>query len=346
MILCIIILCLISLFMVIDFFEKIDDFIEYHASFSSVIKYLSCHILVFSSSIIPVSCLLSSIITIGLMDNNLEVTALKAAGISSFRASAAIIFMSLFLSGITFMISELAAPHTNEMARRIWIDEIKSANTPTMMMGSNLWYRDDDMIFHIGLIAPHSSTGKNITIIMFRPGTFEPRTIIYAKNATLANNKWLLEDILIKKTTHDGFNVSPLKSFEINASITIDDFLDNQKKMEDMGFFQLYKLYKRFKNSGLSTMEMKLNIYNKMIFPLSCITLGILGICLGLGTAKYTGLIFASVIGVVVAFSYWITVGFSNSLGLAGSMHLMISSILPHVLAAGASIFFYLRIPT
>ena len=72
------------LFLVIDFFEHFDNIVGEGASVISTAQYFLFKIPLTVSLMLPVAMLLATMLTLGLLSKNSEITAMRAAGL--FRA--------------------------------------------------------------------------------------------------------------------------------------------------------------------------------------------------------------------------------------------------------------------
>mgnify|MGYP001190307826 FL=1 len=79
---CIILATIVGIYIVVDFFDETDIFFESGLSFPSAFFYFISKMPV--AQFIPVSVLLSILVTFGLMNKNNEITALKSGGAGIF----------------------------------------------------------------------------------------------------------------------------------------------------------------------------------------------------------------------------------------------------------------------
>ena len=80
----IILVTVICIFLAVDFFEKIDNFIEAGLPFSKTISFFQFRIPFIIAQIAPVCILLAVLIVFGLMNKNNEIIALKSSGVSVY----------------------------------------------------------------------------------------------------------------------------------------------------------------------------------------------------------------------------------------------------------------------
>ena len=80
-------LCFISLFLVVDIIDNINDFIESDIPRREMLYYFLLSIPGFISIALPMTTLLACIFTIGELQKNHELTAIKSSGISLKKIS-------------------------------------------------------------------------------------------------------------------------------------------------------------------------------------------------------------------------------------------------------------------
>ncbi len=79
-----VLILVVAIYLAVDFFEKIDNFMEAELPFSRTIDFFLHTIPFVLSQIIPVGVLLSVLICFGMMNKHNELTALRSCGISIY----------------------------------------------------------------------------------------------------------------------------------------------------------------------------------------------------------------------------------------------------------------------
>ena len=82
----------VAIFLLIDFIQKIDNFVEANAPQDAVFTYFlfkSPYIII---NMVPVATLLAVIVMLCLMEKNNEITAMKACGVSVFEFTKPVFF--------------------------------------------------------------------------------------------------------------------------------------------------------------------------------------------------------------------------------------------------------------
>ena len=115
----------IVIYLAIDFFENIDNFMEAGMSTSRILEFFQMKLPLIIIQITPVGLLLAVLITFGLMNKNNEIIALKSGGMSVYHFLRPILFLGISFSILYFIFAEIVVPVTVSKANKIWNVEVK-----------------------------------------------------------------------------------------------------------------------------------------------------------------------------------------------------------------------------
>jgi len=91
-----ILIMVVGIYIIVDFLEKIDDFLEAGLSFSKAFAFFVYKTPFITAQIAPVGILLSVLIVFGLMNRNNEIIALTSSGVSTFYLLRPVIIIGLY----------------------------------------------------------------------------------------------------------------------------------------------------------------------------------------------------------------------------------------------------------
>src|SRR6185312_13995372 len=119
----------------------------------------------------------------GLMQKSSELTAMKATGISLYRATLPVIVLSGMFAGGLFIFDQLYIPHTNKR-QEILRNEIKGKPAQTYLQANRQWIVGaDDQIYYYQLFDADTNTFRGVSIFEFDPNSFELTRRISAAQA-------------------------------------------------------------------------------------------------------------------------------------------------------------------
>ena len=116
----ILMLVFIILFILNDVFNDIQEFLEAGSGIRPVLLYLLCKLPGNIRFILPISMLLGCMWTMAEFGKNLEITAMRASGVSLFRCGGPILFVGLIITLINIYFNEALIPYTQNRAEQIY----------------------------------------------------------------------------------------------------------------------------------------------------------------------------------------------------------------------------------
>ena len=128
------------LFILSDFYRDISDFLDADASWRVVAIYLLYRLPGNIRFIMPISMLLGCIWTMAAFGKNLEVTAMRASGVSLIRCGGAIFAVGLVVTALNIYFNESLIPYTSVEAEKIF----DSGADKRRYAKSLLTYKSDD----------------------------------------------------------------------------------------------------------------------------------------------------------------------------------------------------------
>ena len=144
----IVMVTVVGIFLSVELFERLDNFMEARVPLTRMWAYLFYKIPFVISLILPLSLLLSVLITIGLMGKNNELTALKSCGISSYHLSKPIFLTGLFFTFLLFVFAEIIVPISSARMNKIWFHEVQKRSF-SVSKEKNVWLKGDHKITYI-----------------------------------------------------------------------------------------------------------------------------------------------------------------------------------------------------
>jgi hypothetical protein len=138
-----------ALYEIVEAQGLMEDISEGHQPMSLALKYLAYFTPGMLKIVTPIACLVAAMITLGTMARANEDTALKAAGVSIFRISAPLLFVTLGLSFGYFLVQDYVAPYTNRKASYVR-DEIEGRASSATVAGTRWVFGKENRLYAYG----------------------------------------------------------------------------------------------------------------------------------------------------------------------------------------------------
>jgi len=342
-----IVISLIGLYLIVDFFERIRMLLSNDATLRQILLYFLYQIPMILSLMIPIAVLLSSLLTFGILSKNSEIIAMKANGVSLYRTSCPIIIFAGLMCLVSFFLNEFVTPYTNQRTKYIKLVEVQKKEQIGVFKQNQIWYRGRDGIYNFNMFDPMAGILKGIRIT-YLDRTMNPTKRIDAARAVWLNDTWVFYEGLI--TTFSRNRLPVLEYFD---SIVVDlpekpsDFTIVQKDTEEMGYLELRKYIKKIQSEGYDATRYIVDAHGKIAFSLVSVILAVIGISFSLSKSERSGGISQSIaVGIVIGFSYWIVYGFTLSLGRSGSLPPLVAAWTANSLFGVGAIYLFMKLKT
>ena len=184
----------IAIYLVIDFLERIGRFSRAGVPMKSTLSYFICKTPEIINQTTPMAVLMGTILAIGALARNSEITAMRSSGISLVQIGRPLIATAALISMGLLLMQEFVVPRTNE--RLLYIDQVlvQKKGTETSFRRNNIWHRSGNLIMQAKLFEPGKQTLRGITIWELDKG-LTPLARMDAPSATPVGDEWNLVDV-------------------------------------------------------------------------------------------------------------------------------------------------------
>ncbi len=321
----------VFLFLMVDFLQRIDNFIEAKATKGAVLLYFLYKAPFIMVNMVPAAVLISVIILFTAMRKKNELTALRTSGISLFMLSKTMILGSLFIVVGMFLVSETVVPYTSSKGYRIWNVDVQKQDPGLFYGKEEIWYRGGNAIYWIRQFNPKEKTMGNPTFYFF-DSAFRVVKKIEGRKGIWEGDHWRIENGIIQELKEDGqYGFSKFEAYSLRLRETPETFMRGTRKPEEMSYWQLKEYAETVRQEGYNNAKYLVDMNIKLAFPFISLILLTIGIPLAL-TVKKGGSPLAVSIGMAVCFLYVLVLGLSRSLGLAGVLPPLLSAWLASLL--------------
>ncbi|MBW2467093.1 MAG: LptF/LptG family permease, partial [Deltaproteobacteria bacterium] len=215
---------LVTIYLLIDFFERIDDFIEAKKGFGLAAKYFFLKTPLIVEQLIPVIILLGGIIVLGLLNHHGEILALKAVGIHTFRITVPITVTAIVFSLLTLAFAEWIVPPATAHTNKIFYEQVRQEKPRGILKKNRFYYKDESGFYSF---EKHSRESNRFDNFLFTSwdSNYNLQMFLNADSANWLNNSWTFKNCRIKqKKPEGGFLITTHKSISIPMSAEPKDF--------------------------------------------------------------------------------------------------------------------------
>jgi len=339
---------LTSIYLVIDFFEKLRKFIRYDAELTSMLMYFFFKIPEISFTIAPLAALMASLLVIGFLKKSHEITAMRSSGFSLLYFSAPFLFVSSVATVIFFGFTAIVIPLGNAKAEQIKIVEIQKKPQPLAFTAKNLWLRiQDNTIMNVKAVSPDGAQLQSIHLYRLN-SDFQLHQMLSAETVDYEATGWTLKHVVQRTITPKGpVTVAQHERMPLELSLTPEDLKTwISLEPEHMTLGQLRDHITHLENEGHNITRFLTDYWGRIAFSAVTLIMTILGLSLGLrGLDSRTSSMAINIgLGLGIGLVFWATHSVGISLGRSGALLPVIAGWIACIMFLLVSLNFFLRV--
>jgi len=322
----------VGLYVIVEFFNKADNFIESGLPISRLIRYLQLKLPQIIAQITPVGLLLAVLITFGLMNKNNEVIALKSGGVSVYYLLRPVLTIAVFLAILLFSLSEIVVPITISKANKIWLMEVK--NKPTLTSKQrNIWVKGHRAIYFIQYFNSQNQTISGV-ILNFFDDEFKLTRRVDAKTGVYVQGKWIFYDSMeqVLDAESASYNVRFYSQKAENVDFLPEDLMRVFKRSNEMNIAELFAYIREVESEGYDATTFRVDFHARFAYPVICIIVCLMATGIAVKRKSREGPSVSIGFGAALVFLYWVLHGFCLSLGYGGLLPPIISAWISNII--------------
>lgn len=340
-------IALVSIYLLIDFFEKVRVFLKYKPELFDIVEYFIYQVPKIVYDTTPVAILLSTLITFGTFSKNNEITALKSAGISPYKTAYPVLGVSALIGMILLYANTDMIPSGIKHAEVVRSVLIEKKGEFSYFRQNKIWFRTENhILFNVQLIDPDRHKILGIGIYKLSD-TFSLKEEIDARELVYEKSNWYLVSGVRRVFLGGGeIRTETFEKERIDLNKSPEDFRQIGIQEDQLKYVELKNYVKKLSSEGYITTRYWVDLYGRIAFPMVNIIMAVIAIPFGLRNDKRSGGISKGIgISLAIGFSYWIVYAISTSLGHNGTISPLLSAWVSNLLflVIGAYLFLTIR---
>ncbi len=333
-------------FVLVDLIDRLDKFIDADMSRNEIFRYYLLTLPWFVSIATPMSLLLSTVFSLGVLQKRNEITAIKASGISIRRFCFSLLIMGVLFSVLSFYFDNEVV--TQSMHTRTLLEDkyFKSNRKPHIRKQHIHRQISADEILVIHRYLFKQKTARNVSI-----QKFDGSNLISRLDAQ--EMKWNQEELLwhIPFYTTRLWNDSGSLLYSTAASdttlklnFTPVDLTKESVKPEEMNYAELAGFVEKLKENGIREPRWEVNLHFKTAFACSSFLMILFGLSLSVRKPR-SNMAVGIGVSILTIFLYYAALKFGQSMGYKGIVDPFLSVWWANIgfLIAGTYLFFKTR---
>lgn len=271
-----------TIFVASSFLFRVTQYItQYGASYSSLFRLFLCLMPEVINYTFPMSMLLASLLTMGQLSGNSEITAMRSGGLSFRRIAAPILTAGFIVSLFSVVWAEKVVPPAKAEYERIIQQEIKNNTKPRTqnhVLIKNIHNGQLERLTYARTFDENAGEMKDITIEEWNNGRVV--RIQRTPSAKWENGTWIMEKGTVTELTGEEgltrtmtFDKQVLPISETPKAITLD-----QKDPDEMTIGELKMYIGILERQYQPTSKYVMEIYSRFTVPLASFFFALIGV--------------------------------------------------------------------
>ena len=298
---------------------------------AQLLTYVSLRFPQLVARFLPYSVLLATLITLSTLNQNSEVVAMKAAGLSAHQVLAPLVLVAIVCSAFTFAFSERIVTRATATLKA-W-DAVGYGKIPKDSgVRSNVWLQDGPNILFAKAVVGEGKAMTMTDASWYRrdPGGMVAE-IVRAPVARYAAPGWRFNE-------PSSFDVRSSRLTKLPAALVVAKTVDpvqvviNKTDPDAESLPQLTRSIAAIRNADRQTSEFDGKWWHKITGPLSALLMPLLGGVAAFGLARSGHLFLRVAIGMSLGFAYFVVDNASLAMGSFGGYPPLLAAWAPFVL--------------
>ena len=339
-------LAVIVVFIVIDAFEKLDDFIDKQASLRTVGLYYVYFMPEIIKLIIPVALLLASLFVTARMSTQNEWTALKSGGMSLYRLMLPFIGVAFIVSALMIYFNGWVVPQANTKKYGILRSYLRKDLITAS--GSNIYLQDSPTrILTLGYYDEQTTTASRVSVQIFDAGDLT-RMVERIDAGRMSWDSTARHWTLLEGTRRffaragerlESIPILPMPDLHFDP----ETLRKKQEKPDEMDYRTMQQFIADQKRAGQEVSRWEVDFYSKISFPFASMIVVLFAV--PFASVKRRGGIGVQLgISLLITFIYLIFLKVSQVFGSNGDVHPLLTAWLANILFLAAAAWVILRV--
>ncbi|MBI5218042.1 MAG: LptF/LptG family permease [Bacteroidia bacterium] len=335
---------IISIAIVFDISEQLEDFIQKEAPLREiVVDYYFNFIPYFINLFSPLFVFISVIFFTSKMSYNSELIAILTSGVSFRRLMFPFFVSALFLAAFSYALGNFVIPRANKMRyefqkRYIW----NAAHTEDRNIHKQV---APGIYIYMDSYNAANNTGYQFSIERFENGKLASKLMADFVVWDTTKNKWQAHNYYIRNIYDDYESLTRGAEIDTSLKITPEEFTRRNEEVEALDYFELNDYIAEQQLRGASKVVVYLvEKYKRIAFPFSTFILTLIGVAVASRKAK-GGIGLHIGIGLTISFSYILFMQVSSTFAINGNMNPILAVWIPNILFLLFGILLYKAAP-
>lgn len=317
-------LALVAIYTFVSFVAEIDETGEGGFGMLQLLWYTLMMVPSGLYVLMPIIALLGTLMGLGALAAQNELTAMRASGVTLVRIGAAALLAGAVLGGFAILLGDWLAPAGNAAAR-LFKNESRYA-VQDGISNKPVWLRDGANILHIRVLQAEDAMA-DLEIYQLSPA-LQINEVMHVDRASYIDGRWHLFDIQRTRFVDGSTVAEKLDELVWDAALSPDVLRLFVLEANSLSTPGLLRLINYMDDNGLDAQAYWLSLWRKLVAPFTVMAMMLVAVPFVLGSQRGGGAGQRLLVGILVGLVFYVVNEVTASLGQLYGW--------PSILAAGA----------
>ncbi len=286
----------------------------------------------------PIAGLFATLLTLGKMGADSEITALRSAGISYRKLFVPVLVIGLMISLMAFLTNDYIVPLTNQKVKRL-NENLFFSKDAVFFNEDQMFKVDDHLWFYIGEIERDTGLMKDVLILdrTAETGVLRYPQVITSEQARQDSQTWYLQGAVVRRYDDDGqtYYEGQVGEMDLNIGDELANYVRGDKVPQEQSSRELGQQIEEFSQDPNHDPQFLLRLQTewhlKFAIPFASFFAILIAAPLGLQAVRQTGRYGGVAVAIVLVFIYYVLLSLGRSMGRAGILDPWLAAWLPNM---------------
>ncbi|TNF76232.1 MAG: LPS export ABC transporter permease LptG [Acidobacteria bacterium] len=335
----------VSIYVVADLTQQMDDILKHEVSSSVVFDYYKYLSLQLAYEIAPVAVLVTILVVFGLLSKTNEVVAAKALGVSLYRLALPALVAAAVVALLAAVLQLRVLPASNARVAQLR-DQIRGKTaTRTYRRADRQWLFGQGRYIYNYLHYDTEQKGLQRLQVFEFNDDYQLARRFYANTASYLGDAWLFDSGWVR--SYQGPSVLDYETFDqpvIDYYPETPEYFESEfKKPEAMSYNELKEHILEVQASGQAAPELEVELHKKISFPIVSLVMGLVALPFSFRLGR-RGTLYGVGVGILLGMVFYGVFAFGSTLGETGALPPLVAVWSPSIAFAIFSLYLLLGV--
>ena len=343
----------VSIYVIADLTDKIDDITTHNIAADIVLTYYQYKTFSIIYQIAPIIMLIATLITFALLSHSNEITAIKALGVSLYRLTLPVVVAAVLIAGLAGVIQSEVLPASNQRVAELEAVIKNREPTPasSVRRADRQWLvGTDNVLYNYLRYLPGQRSVYRLQAFQF-DGTYRLTGRLAVDRASYAGDGWwVVQDGWLRRFASRGSayeNIEEPRRMRLSLTPEMIEGEDEAQPIPDaMTYGQLRDYIAELRAAGRrDTRMLEVGLHNKIAYPAMCLVMALVALPFSFRLGR-KGTLYGIGMSLLLGIAFFVVLAAFTAVGESGILPPLIAVWSPGAIFAVFSLYLFLGVRT